>query len=133
MYDIIGRQGTYQNYYWSFLSSVSDVEYYRVSSPGATNPLLFNQLPSDPYITSCWNTLYDGINRANALLGAIDNSPVDTTIKKPIKAQAQFLRGYYYFLLVSNWGEVPLRLRASKVQQMPTGPNHPLKTSTHKY
>lgn len=110
IYDILGQAGLYQNYYWAVLSSSNDIDYWRSNLTANTNPLYYNQIASDSYVTGTWNTLYNGINRANAMLTAIDASPVDSATKVPLKAQAQFLRGYYYFLLVSNWGAVPLRL-----------------------
>ncbi len=110
IYDILGQAGLYQNYYWAILSSSNDIDYWRLNLTPSTSPLYYNQIASDSYVTGTWNTLYSGINRANAMLAAIDASPVDSATKVPLKAQAQFLRGYYYFLLVSNWGAVPLRL-----------------------
>ncbi len=71
--------------------------------------------PSDGNINSLWNTLYSGIYRANVLLENIDNVVVtDSIFKKSIKGEALFLRGYYHFLLVSMFGDVPLKLESSK-------------------
>lgn len=113
IYDALQVQGLYQNYYWGALSSGNDIEYWRSPTAGSANPLLFTETSSDPNVTAAWNGLYVGINRANSLLDAVDNSPVSAAVRAPYKAQAQFLRGYMYFLLVSNWGEVPLRLHAT--------------------
>jgi hypothetical protein len=110
IYDALQVQGLYQNYYWANLSSGNDIEYWRSPTVGSSNPLLFSETSSDPFVTAAWNALYVGINRANSFLNAVDNSPVAPALRASYKAQAQFLRGYFYFLLVSNWGEVPLRL-----------------------
>lgn len=51
-----------------------------------------------------WN--YAGISRANFILENKDN--INFTGKDIIIAEAQFLRGYYYFQLVKFFGDVPL-------------------------
>ena len=89
-------------------------EYYTNTSASAIDERIYNTSSADPIITGAWNTLYSGINRANALIQAIETSPVADKVKAPIKAQALFLRGYYYYLLVDLWGGVPLRLKPTK-------------------
>lgn len=113
IYDALQASGLYQGGYWGTLCSGNDIEYWRAPTAGALNPLLFSEISSDASVTAAWNALYVGINRANSLLDAVDNSPVPADKRAPYKAQAQFLRGYFYFLLVSNWGEVPLRLHVT--------------------
>ncbi len=59
-----------------------------------------------------WEFLYIGVSRANILLANVDNNvAIDQTIRKRIRGEALFLRAYYYFLLVENYGPVPLRLK----------------------
>lgn len=58
-----------------------------------------------------WEYYYDGINRANIVLDAIeeigdDEMPAD--LKMIRSAELRFLRGYYYYLLVHQFGEIPL-------------------------
>jgi len=57
--------------------------------------------------------LYIGINRANLVLENIDKPAMDSARRSIIKGQALFLRAYYYFLLVSNWGDVPMPLHST--------------------
>ncbi|MNF70933.1 SusD family protein [compost metagenome] len=57
-----------------------------------------------------WAELYNGINRANDLIAHIDLPQMDEDKRQTILGEALFLRGYYYFLLVSKFGDVPLRL-----------------------
>lgn len=115
VYDVMGDQGLYGQYWWNQINGGTDIEWWRNNGtqPATTQPNIYNANSSDAFITQAWNMLYTGINRSNSLLDAIDAAPVDSTAKRPIKAQALFLRGYYYFLLVSNWGGVPLRLHAT--------------------
>lgn len=61
-----------------------------------------------------WETAYMGIDRANLLLENINKPTMDETRRNVIKGEALFLRGYFYFLLVDNFGGVPLKLTATK-------------------
>jgi hypothetical protein len=67
--------------------------------------------PTNSYVSSTWNALYNGITRANDV---VDKVGVSTTIAPALKirlvGEAKFLRAYYYFYLVQLWGEVPLVL-----------------------
>jgi hypothetical protein len=47
--------------------------------------------------------------------------------RSEIKGQALFLRAYYYFLLVSNWGDVPLKLTSTKTADDAQIPRTPAK------
>lgn len=63
---------------------------------------------NDPF-----GALYTGIQRANIVLRYIDTVPAGSITESDramIKGEALFLRAYQYFLLVTNYGEVPLRL-----------------------
>lgn len=57
-----------------------------------------------------WEVLYEGVSRANYLLAHVDDAMLTTPELKAMKGEALFLRGYYYFLLTSYFGEVPLKL-----------------------
>lgn len=69
-----------------------------------------------------WN--YAGITRANYLLE--NKNKIDFEGKDAIIAQAEFLRGYYYFELVKYFGDVPLvvdkRLGADEVTEIERTP-----------
>ncbi|TZF81123.1 RagB/SusD family nutrient uptake outer membrane protein [Pedobacter sp. BS3] len=67
---------------------------------------------TDDKLLNHWRALYKGISRANLLLKNIDNPEIaiDKTERASIKGQALFLRGYYFFMLVSRFGGVPLVL-----------------------
>jgi len=69
----------------------------------------FNYDPSLPFLLTYWQNCYTGINNANVLLVNVDKVNMNATRKKQIIAEAKFLRAVYYFHLVKNWGDVPLR------------------------
>ena len=71
----------------------------------------FQVLASDPAPEALWHKYYTGIYRANQLLIKIDSIPFDSAnFKAAYKAEAKFLRAYYYFDLVRLFGNVPLIL-----------------------
>lgn len=76
---------------------------------------------NDPY-----GALYAGIQRANIVLRYIDEVPasgITEADRATIKGEALTLRAYQYFLLVNNYGDVPLRL-------IPSNEDDPNKTSS---
>lgn len=75
-------------------------------------PFNYNYSGADPYMNGCWNSLWDGINRANVLLANLDKNPeIPQGFRDKIRGECMFLRGYYYFLLVQYWGGVPLKIK----------------------
>lgn len=63
--------------------------------------------PSNAPITAVWQSNYFGIYRANKV---INNVQPETNLRKQIIAEANFLRAYYYFEIVSMFGQGPLIL-----------------------
>ena len=61
-----------------------------------------------------YNSVYVGISRANTILDRMDASEMNEAEKTAYKAEALFLRAYYYFDLVQHWGGVPLMLHEVK-------------------
>lgn len=55
-----------------------------------------------------WSRNYTGINRVNTLLSKLDGVPMDAALKARYKAEAKFLRAYYYFDLVRLFKNIPL-------------------------
>lgn len=65
-------------------------------------------------VSSSWLRLYQGINRANAVLGNVPSiENISEEVRTRILAEAHFLRALAYFELVRGWGSVPLRTRES--------------------
>lgn len=59
---------------------------------------------------------YEGINRANIVLEAVDNGKNDLTEpeKKAVVAEAKFIRGFFYFLAAQMWKTAPLVTETAK-------------------
>jgi hypothetical protein len=63
------------------------------------------------HLREIWNSFYQSINTANAVIARADAVPeLDSTVKRLGIAQVRFCRANYYFLLVQMFGAVPLRL-----------------------
>jgi starch-binding outer membrane protein, SusD/RagB family len=67
--------------------------------------------PNIDYLAGIWDELYRGINTCNAIIDrAASIQGVAEALKKQRIAEAKFLRGHYYFILLQQWGGVDLRL-----------------------
>lgn len=74
---------------------------------------------SSSQIEEMWEYLYKGINQCNAVLnrsGAITD--MDPALLEIRKAEVRFLRAYYYFILVQQWGSVHLSLEETEGAQV---------------
>lgn len=89
--------------------AISDEFFYKNISINNIRVMQFDAGHLD--IGRFWEVLYEGVNRANYFLSYVDDNALDTPEKKAMKGEALFLRGYYYYLLTSYFGEVPLRLQ----------------------
>ncbi|GAA4402767.1 RagB/SusD family nutrient uptake outer membrane protein [Nibrella viscosa] len=67
--------------------------------------------PATSTFQSLWTTVYQGINRANAVIERVPPIAMDETLKARYIAEATFMRGFYYFTLVRLFGGVPLMLK----------------------
>ncbi len=74
----------------------------------------YNVSTNDLKVQRFWQALYAGINRANLLLENIDKPQIDENKRNVIRGEALFLRAYFYFMLVTNFGDVPLVLNSPK-------------------
>jgi tetratricopeptide (TPR) repeat protein len=80
--------------------------------------------PSNPVMNANWNSLYAVIHRANTVL---DNAPGvkdNPTLVSRIVGEAEFLRGWAYYDLASQWGSVPVYAKtvASPTDFQPKSP-----------
>ena len=109
VYDILGHNELYK----------ATIYYYKgfeVDEGFPARPTFININSNDftatnGSIANTWAALYSGVNRANIVLAHADDNPaINADFRARIKAEALFLRAYYYFLLVQNWGGVPLLL-----------------------
>ncbi|HEX8325972.1 MAG TPA: RagB/SusD family nutrient uptake outer membrane protein [Hymenobacter sp.] len=74
---------------------------------------------TDSFVDGVWTADYDGINRCNIGIAALPGIQGTTTLRTDAqKAQRlgelRFLRAYYYFQLVQQFGAIPLVLQPSE-------------------
>ncbi|WP_159799188.1 RagB/SusD family nutrient uptake outer membrane protein [Flavobacterium sp. MK4S-17] len=83
----------------------------------------FNFTSENPGPNGLWTYNYEGIKRINIALEQLTNPEIETITgitterKEQLLGEAYFLRSYYYFSLVTNFGDVPLILRPVKSYQ----------------
>ncbi len=107
----------YGGAYPLYLSGGDDLSFYQRANPGnpPTSILLANANTSTAEIATFWKTLYEGINRANSLLENVDrNTSIAQSFRDEIRAEALFMRSFFYYNLVQAWGDVPLVLTPFK-------------------
>ncbi len=116
VYAPLADAGFYGNNYSNSAITAEDLGYYQRVAPvsavicGSTNV-------SDFTLSYLWRLLYDGINRSNMLLENIDRAmpaSSDSLAREQYRSEARFLRAFYYFTLVQNFGDVPLRIHTPK-------------------
>lgn len=92
----------------TILGGLSADELDAYSSEGLvfyTNELL----SEDSNVFSNWQSMYQAIYRANAVLEGLANSTgVSPEVSVLLEGEAKFIRAFCYFYLVNLWGEVPL-------------------------
>ncbi|MEO6916070.1 MAG: RagB/SusD family nutrient uptake outer membrane protein [Chitinophagaceae bacterium] len=112
VYDVLGlnRSQLYADNLFDKLGATTDEGFY-ARATGSALSISYNFDYTEPTIDGTWQTLFTGIERANNLIYYI-NTPVsmDPVERDAILGEAEFMRGYCYFLLVSNFGDVPMRL-----------------------
>lgn len=114
VYSSLGADGIYGNNALYLLGWSGDEGFMnRFSIP--TGAFRLNHTAGDSYVTAFWREAYNGINRANALLESVNNNTAIPEAKRnTVRGEALFLRAYFHFLLVQNYGGVPLKLTSSK-------------------
>jgi hypothetical protein len=109
IYSQLNNRGIYGRNLVFDLAFGTDEAFYKRSST-KIDPIVYNADGSNNAITTTWASLYTGINSANLLLANIDRPEMDEALRGKIRGEALFLRAFFYFQLVHNWGDVPLIL-----------------------
>lgn len=114
-YDPLNSPNMYGQVMWIIQDqSIDDAEWGngRNTANQAKNDLdKYTFTPTTSTFQSLWTTVYQGINRSNAVIGRVPAISMDTDLKNRLIAEAKFMRGFYYFTLVRLFGGVPLVLK----------------------
>lgn len=115
VYDVFGHQDS-PGTAWAPFVTMSDILSDDSYAGGADandgadeNEFNTFHIPSTSKIVqSIWTKNYKGIYRANLLLEKIDGVSASDDFKKRLKAEAKFLRAYFYFEQVRYFENIPL-------------------------
>lgn len=81
-----------------------------------------SEATTNPYLVGFWECRYKGINEANIGIKRISEAEIPEEKKEQYLAEMKFLRAFFYFDLVRNFGGVPLvlnQLSTSEAKQVP--------------
>jgi len=110
VYDHLGAGGLHGTFASYLLAWTAD-EGYMNRATLTTGPFNYFYSSADNFNAGLWNNLWSGINKANVLIKNVDkNTAIAKEKRDAIRGECLFLRGYYYFTLVQNFGGVPLKL-----------------------
>jgi len=69
---------------------------------------------SESYIRDSWSNWYKGINQANGMVNRSANVEMDEALKTLRIAEVRFLRAFYYFNIVTTFGDAHLSLEETQ-------------------
>lgn len=74
----------------------------------------FNISPTNSAVEGLWNRYYQGVFACNVVtdgLTSANATGISPAVKTQALAEAKFLRAYYYFVLTTTYGNIPLHLK----------------------
>ncbi|SHF42171.1 Starch-binding associating with outer membrane [Mariniphaga anaerophila] len=100
------------------LDAVTDIAMHAPSSSGYLYDVAVGTLdPTNNSISDYWSRYWVGVRKANDPINNIDKIETgDPDLLSRLKAEARFLRAYYYTMLSTLWGDVPLITEALDIQ-----------------
>lgn len=113
-YSPLQSQGLYGRYLFFMYDYMGDDVQTNRGSADLLEFKNYTFTPTNNDIYLYWKNCYNGISRANFILdkqdniAAIEESVISQQLKDKFIGEAKFLRAYYYFLLVSRFGDIPL-------------------------
>ncbi len=96
------------------------------ASPDAETIDKFSYSSTNSHLSNEWNNFYEGITNCNLVLAHVPSINMDTALRSRILGEAQFLRAWYYFMLINIYGDVPIVLTPLTPAQMQI-PQSPVK------
>ena len=118
VYATLQNAGLYNNQYFLLSDLTSDDMRPTPKLPAAEREYYnFNYTASSGNHSALWSALYQGIFRANTVLERVPGVPMEDKLKNRVLGEAYFLRAYYYFTLIQNFGRVPLVTRVLKADE----------------
>jgi hypothetical protein len=105
-YNII-RQSTYGTEGFSNMMNAGTDDHLAGASASSIRLYTYNGLNTSDAAAG-WDNAYQAINTLNGVLQYGQSVDLDATTRKQYLAQAKFMRAWWYFLLVQQYGDIPL-------------------------
>jgi len=109
VYNPLSTASMYGDALWNQIGAGTD-EHFRSAVSSTTGVWVNNFDFTSIDVNNLWQQCYIGIERANGLIANINLAKMDEAKRQAILGEALFMRGYYYFILVSYYGGVPLKV-----------------------
>ena len=126
VYSMFYRQGTWTRNIYSQMQGMADdgVSYAGWTELNEWTKFKYTNYNFDEVNGKMWREHYTTIYRANQVLAHIDEIEfADEDHKADIKAQALWLRSFYYFYMTALWDNMPLILGISSAADQPANSN----------
>ncbi|HEY0668659.1 MAG TPA: RagB/SusD family nutrient uptake outer membrane protein [Sphingobacteriaceae bacterium] len=107
VYSPLYSKDMYASVYPGRMNMMADEAFYARQEIGLRT---YTNGTNDAELDNFWKAAYAGIDRANSLLANIDKPAMSEDKRSVMRGETLFLRAYYYFMLVQNFGGVPLIL-----------------------
>ncbi|BEH00280.1 RagB/SusD family nutrient uptake outer membrane protein [Bacteroides sedimenti] len=105
VYNVMKNSGAYGTYFG--LDCMTDIA-VGYDDPSYPTFVLGTTTSRTGLVSTKWQTLYDGVMRANAVIQNIPKVSMSDELKTQYIAEAKFMRALYYFNLLDFFGGVPL-------------------------
>lgn len=109
IYNSLYMQPIYGGIYPGRMNMMAD-EGFHARETEVSGLRVYNYSTSDTDLENFWKSCYTGISGANLVLENLHKPNMSEERRTQIKGEALFLRGYFYFMLVQNFGRVPVIL-----------------------
>lgn len=125
VYGMFYRQGTWTRNIYTQLNGMADdgVSYAGWTELNEWTKFKYTDYNFAEGQTKMWREHWTAINRANQVLDHIDDASVafdSEDTRMDMKAQALWLRAFYYYYMVAMWDNVPLILHTSSASDKPS-------------
>lgn len=130
VYAMFYRQGTWTRNIYTQLNGMADdgISYAGWTELNEWTKFKYTNYNFAEGQTKMWREHWTAINRANQVLDHIDDESIvfdsDQT-RQDMKAQALWLRSFYYYYMVALWDNVPLITKTSSANDTPANSKNP--------
>ncbi|MBC9928957.1 RagB/SusD family nutrient uptake outer membrane protein [Chitinophaga qingshengii] len=118
---VLGAYGTLRNVYTDYVPENLECHSDDANADNPGNQMAFAQFTLDAAhvdLNYFWQRFFVTINNCNTVLTQIDQANFNEQMKKAIKGEALFIRGFCYFQLGWQFGGVPLIDKTMSVEEV---------------